>query len=196
MCHLDQKKLVQTKAPALVLRMSYFCRHHLDWQVVHDMLKTITQGLKRCYSCVVSTWEKWAAPVFTCCRRLLAGRGASGPFEEALLCTRNGRLQRDRLVRWQVTVDVNDNASTMVLRASVHEGLARRRRGSSRARNLSYSKDSPCSSRASASAADKLVTLAFLQLPRVDTHNLWFADKIFNVMCVRVKAFCQVSHKP
>ena len=26
MCHLDQKKLVQTKAPALVLKMSYFCK--------------------------------------------------------------------------------------------------------------------------------------------------------------------------
>jgi len=82
-CPLDQKKLVQTKAPALVLKMSYF-------------------------------WEKWVAPVLTCCRRLLSGRGASGPFEEALLCTRNGRLRADRLVRLQVTVDVNDTASTML----------------------------------------------------------------------------------
>ncbi len=89
---------------------------------VHDMLKqfldrTLEQSHRvsnRCYSCVASTWEKWVAPVFICCRRLLSGRGASGPFEEALLCTRNGRVRSGRLVRLQVTVDVNDTASTML----------------------------------------------------------------------------------
>ena len=45
MCHLDQKKLVQTKAPALVLKMSYFCKPSdlagCSWHV-----KTITQGVR------------------------------------------------------------------------------------------------------------------------------------------------------
>lgn len=63
-----------------------------------------------------------------------------------------------------------------------------------------YSNYSPRSSRANVNSADNLVMLALLQLPRVDhsgdTQNLWFADRIFNVMCVRVKAFCQVSHEP